>query len=313
MSRRRTAHPGRVEFQAKDWYRRSVTRLREAEAVLSIGHDQLRREIARRQDAEARLRRSNNHLSARVRELGDIRKELEERNSDLGKINGDLQQFVFVASHDLKEPMRSISSFSDLLATRYRGVLDDEATEWIAFLQRGVQRMFDLIAGLLSYSSVSGATNQFRSVSLDDALDDALANLTANLGEHSISIERTPLPVVAADRSLMAVLFQNLVGNAVKFRRDSEPRIWIGAEERADEWVIFVRDNGIGIAEKHHAKVFEVFKRLHLQSDYPGTGIGLAVCRRIVEHHGGRIWLAAQLDEGCTFSFAIPKNGDAAE
>ena len=198
-----------------------------------------------------------------------------------------------------------VASYTQLLAKRYKGKLDADADEFIGYAVDGASRMQKLISDLLAYSRVQ-AVDQFRSVIIDDVLKQALANLELAIEESHASIECAALPTVMADgRSLMAV-FQNLIGNAIKFRGASALRVNISAERKGQEWVFVVRDNGIGIDPRHADRIFVIFQRLHTKVEYPGTGIGLAICKKIVEYHGGRIWVESELGKGAAFYFTLP-------
>jgi light-regulated signal transduction histidine kinase (bacteriophytochrome) len=235
---------------------------------------------------------------------------LRIQGAELARSNDDLQQFAYVASHDLSEPLRKVANFCQLLERQYGPELDDRAQQYIDFAVDGAKRMQRLITDLLALSRVGRTTEEFVAVDLDDALDEALANLAARIDETGAKVERqTKLPIVQGDLSLLTSLFENLVGNAVKYRReDVQPIVRIRAEEDAGSWSITVRDNGIGIDPQYSERIFVVFQRLHLRDKYGGTGIGLALCRKIVEFHGGRIWLGdVESEPGATFRFTIPK------
>ncbi len=237
---------------------------------------------------------------------------LSRQAAELARSNADLERFAYVASHDLQEPLRMVASYTQLLARRYRGRLDDDADEFIGFAVDGVNRMQALINDLLSYSRVDRRGGEFRRTPLTKTLREVLATLGPALDEAGATITNDPLPVVTGDRTQLSQLFQNLIQNAVKFRRPGvHPRIHIGVEDLGDMWQLSVRDNGIGIAEEFLERIFIIFQRLHNRADYPGTGIGLAICKKIVERHGGRIWVESVVDEGSTFYFTLPKDADA--
>lgn len=251
---------------------------------------------------------------ARAEEIQD---ELRRQGAELARSNADLQQFAYVASHDLSEPLRKVANFCQLLERQYGPRLDDQARQYIHYAVDGAKRMQTLIGDLLALSRVGRSDEKFVPVSLDSALDSALANLSDRLdaaGAHVV--RRTPLPTVAGDRSLLVSLLENLVGNAVKYRReDVAPHVTIAAELDAERhvWTLSVSDNGIGIEAQYAERIFAVFQRLHLREQYEGTGIGLALCRRIVEFHGGRIWLApVESSPGATFRFTLPEGGAGA-
>nr|WP_262391396.1 sensor histidine kinase [Nocardiopsis sp. CNR-923] len=215
---------------------------------------------------------------------------LEHQTEELRRSNLELEQFAYVASHDLQEPLRKVASFCQLLQRRYHGQLDERADSYIDFAVEGAKRMQTLINDLLAFSRV-GRTKDFASVDLDVALGDALSSLSTRLEEAGAEVTNDPMPTVQGDRTLLTQVFFNLVGNAVKFRAEEDPRVHIGVERRGDEWVFRCTDNGIGIEPQYAERIFVIFQRLHTRDKYTGTGIGLAMCKKIVEFHGGRIWL----------------------
>lgn len=233
------------------------------------------------------------------------RKRLEE---DLARSNRDLEQFSYAVSHDLQEPLRMVSSYLALLERRYRDQLDSDAHEFIGFAVDGAQRMSRMISDLLEYSRVHRRGNPLGPVDLNDALSDALANLSAAIAESGAHVEHQPLPTVQGDASQLMRVFQNLVGNAIKYRRpNTSPTVTITAAQDDGQWVVSVADDGIGIDPAATGRLFQVFQRLNPRDAYEGSGVGLAVCRRILERHGGRIWVdSAGEGQGCTFRFSIP-------
>jgi len=234
--------------------------------------------------------------------------ELEERLKELARSNADLEQFAYVASHDLQEPLRMVASYNQLLARRYKGKLDSEADEFIAFSVEGVARMQQLIQDLLAYSRVTKRGREFTAVSMDKVLDAALANLARVVEDEHAVVTRDPLPEVTADEGQLVQVMQNLVSNAVKFHGDAPPKVHVSARTTDTEIVVSVADEGIGIDAQYFDRIFIIFQRLHPREKYPGTGIGLAVCKKIVERHGGRIWIESEQGKGSTVSFALPKN-----
>jgi PAS domain S-box-containing protein len=230
---------------------------------------------------------------------------LQQSIEALSKANEELQQFAYAASHDLQEPLRTIASFTQLLERRYSG--DKEASEFTALIVEGVNRMNVLISDLLKYSRVGVAAGLRRTpLELGNALQWALLNLDRSIREHGASVTQDGLPEVVANESQMVQLFQNLISNSLKYKSSLPPLIQVGAEEMEDEWIISVRDNGIGIEPQYSQRIFGVFKRLHGR-DVPGTGIGLAIARKIVENHGGRIWVESDGKHGSNFRFTLPK------
>ena len=231
---------------------------------------------------------------------------LIQDSHDLAKSNGELEQFAYVASHDLQEPLRMVSSYTQLLARRYRGQLDSDADDFISFAVDGAQRMQKLIEDLLEYSRIGSRVNAPEPTNLEEVLDAALANLTAAIEESGAEVTKDPLPTLSVDASQLTQLFQNLIGNALKFRREA-PQVHVSAVTEENLVTFSVRDNGIGIQSDYVERVFAIFQRLHTRDEYAGTGIGLAVCRRIVERHDGRIWVESEPGVGTTFYFTLPR------
>lgn len=234
---------------------------------------------------------------------------LDEQAVDLRRSNAELEQFAYVASHDLQEPLRKVTSFCQLIEKRYRDQLDERGVEYIGFAVDGAKRMQVLINDLLTFSRVGRLNAKHAELSLDAALDGALVNLAAAIDESGARVVRPAagLPTVVGDPTLMTMLWQNLVGNAVKFRREGQPpRIEIDCAPATEGWVFTVSDNGIGIAEEFAEKVFVIFQRLHGRDAYSGTGIGLALCKKIVEYHGGTIWIDTDYTDGTRFRFTLP-------
>ena len=199
-----------------------------------------------------------------------------------------------------------VASYTQLLAKRYKGRLDTDADEFIGYIVDGGRRMEDLINDLLEFSRVTTQGKPFEPTDMNSVLGEVKRSLSVAIQENNATIEAGLLPTVTVDRSQMALVFQNLIGNAIKFHDNTAPTISIDAVREGREWVFFVRDNGIGIDPAYYGKIFELFHRLHSRHDYPGTGIGLAICKRIVERHGGRIWVESELGKGSTFFFTIP-------
>ena len=244
-----------------------------------------------------------------VKELTKKESELEQRADSLIRSNAELEQFAYVASHDLQEPLRMVASYLQLLERRYKGKLDSNADEFIGFAVDGAVRMQNLINDLLSYSRVSTRGKPFEQIDCLVALERVLSNLKIVIEETETKITNEALPTVSADPNQLVQLFQNLIANAIKFRSEEPPEIQIKAKHQNDGWLFSFSDNGIGLDMQHAERIFLIFQRLHSKGEYPGTGIGLAVCKRIVERHNGRIWVVSELGKGATFYFTIRTEG----
>jgi len=261
------------------------------------------RDITDRKSADEELTKYREHLEELVEQRTV---ELEKMTGELSRSNADLQQFAYAASHDLQEPLRTVAGFVKLLEKRYKGRLDEKADEFIKYTLHGVKRMQLMIRDLLVYSTVDTKERIFTPTNCSVSIKQAIDNLHSAIEENDVEVTYDLLPTVRADTSQMCRLFQNLIGNAIKFHAERPLRVHVSAERKGDEWVFSVRDNGIGIDPKQAEKIFVVFQRLHSGEEYPGTGIGLAICKRIVERHGGRIWVESELGKGSTFYFTLP-------
>ncbi|MGB9204967.1 MAG: ATP-binding protein [Terriglobales bacterium] len=233
-------------------------------------------------------------------------KKLAEKMAELARSNADLEQFAYAASHDLQEPLRMVSAYTQLLAERYRGKLDENADKFLGYAGEGALRMQSLIQDLLAFSRVGRVGTARGHVDCDACMKEVLLSLGPAIQESGAVVTHGALPVVWADRSQIVQVLQNLVGNAIKFHGKEPPVISAQAEKAGGQWLFSVSDNGIGIAPEHAEDIFVVFQRLHTRTEYPGNGIGLAICKKIIEHLGGKIWVEAQAGHGCVFKFTIP-------
>jgi len=247
-------------------------------------------------------------LTGEPRALAAIGRDITQRKKmeELARSNKELEQFAYVASHDLQEPLRMVTSFVQLLARQYEGKLDEEADQYIHEIVEGAARMRALILDLLAYSRVDSAGSPLIELDSGKALDQTLSNLEVTLKENKAVVSRGRLPRIKGDFNQVVQLFQNLIGNAIKFHGSETPEIRVEAEERGGEWVFTVQDNGIGLEPQYGEQIFEIFKRLHSRSEYPGTGIGLAICKKVVTRHGGRIWVESEPGKGSTFCWTFP-------
>ena len=241
----------------------------------------------------------------------ELNRQLARRAFELERSNEALQEFAYIASHDLQEPLRMVASYLQLLRARYGGKLDGDADEFIDYSVDGARRMQALINDLLEYSRVGTKTAPMRPVELTDVLETAEMNLRATIEESGATVVIGTMPRVVADSRQLVQLAQNLVGNAIKFHGDAPPEVRVEAHRHKGEWEITVQDNGIGIEPRHAERIFLIFRRLHAANEYPGTGIGLAICRKIVERHGGRIWVEPNAEQGSTFHFTLPDSPPA--
>ena len=299
------------------WLRRVVVRPTErlAAEVREVAAGDVSRHVTVRgpreisalaRDVEA-MRRA---LVAETASIEAARVELEEAGRELERSNSDLEQFAYVASHDLQEPLRKVTSFCQLLQRRYGGELDERADQYIEFAVDGAKRMQVLINDLLAFSRVGRTDGTAEVLDAGLILDRAAENLAGALEESGGTITHDPLPRVRAEPALLATVFQNLLGNAVKFRGEDPPRVHVSAVRDGRRWLLRFADNGLGIEHEYADRIFTIFQRLHGRSAYPGTGIGLAMCRKIVEHHGGSIWLEDTPPPGSTFVVALPVVAD---
>ena len=234
--------------------------------------------------------------------------ELRQLAAELARSNADLEQFAYAASHDLQEPLRTVSSFVQLLARRYEGKLDADADQFMFYITDAASRMQALIGDLLTYSRVQTRAKEPRLISAEAPLLRALAALQGATAESGAVVTHDPLPVVRVDVSQLTRVFQNLIGNAIKFRSDEPCRIHVSVSEGEQEWAFAASDNGIGFDPQFGERIFQMFQRLHTRAEYPGSGMGLAISRKIVERHGGRMWAEAEEGRGARFCFTLPRD-----
>src|ERR1700722_4497317 len=265
------------------------------------------RDKANLRDQATVLQAAHNELEQRVNERT---RELAASNQILERSNIELQQFAYVASHDLQSPLRSISGFVQLLKMKYESKLDEQAGDWIRRAVQAIGQMQALIQDLLAYSRVDSRLRPFMPTSFLDVFNDTVGLLGLSINEAEGQAASTELPVIIGDRSQLVQLMDNLIGNGLKYHGDKAPHVHVSAERNGNEWIFSVCDNGIGIAPEYYERIFEIFQRLHDKKDYPGSGIGLAVCRRIVGGHGGRIWVDSKPGRGSAFHFTIPAGQD---
>ncbi|MBN2465194.1 PAS domain S-box protein, partial [candidate division WOR-3 bacterium] len=262
--------------------------------IMEVGLD-----ITERKRAEQALNKAYDTLEAQV----------AERTAELSRSNAELEQFAYVASHDLQQPLRMVASYVELLGQRYKGKLDEKADKYIEYASGGAKRMHELVNDLLAFSRVGTRTAPMTKLSLDRVVAQARENLAMAIGQSGAAVTVDPLPAVCGDESQLVQLFQNLIENAIKFRSAAAPKVSVSCRGVGNEWELAVRDNGIGIDPKHQDRIFRLFQRLHTQEEYSGTGIGLAVCKKIVERHGGTIRVEPAEGGGSVFRFTLPKQG----
>ena len=256
-------------------------------------------------DAQGNLIRwfgTNTDITERI----NREKELEITMDELKRSNEELERFAYVSSHDLQEPLRMVTLYSQLLERRYKDSLDDDADDFIEYIVENAKRMKYLIDDLLEYSRITSQAKEFENINLDKVLESVLSNLSIIIIENNVNVTHDSLPTVFADKNQILQVFENLITNAIKFRGKKSPKIDISAKKSDKEWTFAVKDNGIGIKPEHQKQIFEVFKRLHTREEYPGTGIGLSIVQKIIEKHNGRIWVESEPGKGSTFYFTLP-------
>ncbi len=280
----------------------------DGEQLIAAAHGYRSRPMFMVESAKRRIRTSAQMIGVIV-EKHFAETDLEKRAKELSRSNKELEQFAYVASHDLKEPLRMVSSYLSLLEKRYNGSLDDEAKEYIGFAIDGAQRMNDLVDGLLMYSRIDRSTTPFEPVDMEEVFQIATTNLEVSIRDSRTILTHDPLPQVSGDRRQLIQLFQNLLSNALKFHNGDIPEVHVSCVVIGGDWRISVRDNGIGIAPEQSERIFQMFKRLHTRDEYPGNGMGLAISKKIAERHGGKIWFDSEPSHGATFFFTVPIPG----
>jgi len=280
-------------------------------------HYEIEHRVTRKYSGEVRVVQEKcTHIrdasGAVVRSVGMVHDITEHKKAEeeLRRSNENLEQFAYVASHDLQEPLRMMASYSELLERRYKGKLDSDADEFIAYIVDGAKRLQRLINDLLTYSRLGRTGKTMSELDCNSILGRVLSSMKTATEESGAIVTNDPLPTLTGNESNFIQLFQNLIGNAVKFRGVEPPRVHIGAKKNGGDWLFSVKDNGIGIEPQYKDRIFLIFQRLHARSEYPGTGIGLSICKKIVETHGGRIWLESESGKGSTFNFTIPAKGE---
>ncbi|MEG4576284.1 ATP-binding protein [Microcoleus sp. N3A4] len=265
----------------------------------------LQQEISTRRAVEKALQEQNLLLQQEISNRQRAESALLKSNQELARSNAELEQFAYVASHDLQAPLATIASYAQLLEKRYKDQLDSQANKFIGNIVHGCTRMQNLIDDLLEYSRVGRSQKPFQMTDCNYAVEQAIANLQGAIRDTQAVVTYSKLPAVMGDISQLVQLFQNLVGNAIKYRHDAPPVVHITACKQEKDWLFSVSDNGIGIATQHQERIFQIFQRLHTQKEYSGTGIGLAICQKIVERHGGSIWVESKPGQGSTFYFTL--------
>jgi signal transduction histidine kinase len=261
------------------------------------------------EEEKRKVETANSELRREVSERSAAEHALREKTDALARSNAELEQFAYVASHDLQEPLRMVSSYVQLFEKRYANQVDAQAKKYIDYAVEGAKRMQALIGGLLEFSRVGRVDEPSGRVDMSAALEQALLNLRSSIEESRAVVTHGPLPVLTGNASRLAQVFQNLVGNAIKFHRTDEPPVvHVSALRKRREWLFAVRDNGIGIDPQYLDRIFVIFQRLHTRAEYPGTGIGLSICKKVIEHHGGRIWVESKPGAGTTFHFTVPRD-----
>jgi len=275
------------------------------EKTLDEKNQVLQQEISNRCAVEKALQEQNLLLQQEISNRQRAESALLKSNQELARSNAELEQFAYVASHDLQAPLATIASYAQLLEKRYKDQLDSQASKFIGNIVHGCTRMQTLIDDLLEYSRVGRSQKPFQIIDCNHVIQQVIANLQGAIRNNQAVVTYTELPAVMGDISQLVQLFQNLVSNAIKYRQDESPTVYINAYKQENNWLFSVSDNGIGIASQHQERIFQIFQRLHTQKEYSGTGIGLAICQKIAERHGGSIWVDSEPGQGSTFHFTV--------
>ena len=297
----------RIQIQLKANQMQKVKQWQNQQLKQAISQQKIIQQKLRKQQAQEK--KVNYQLEEKVAEktaeLVHTTQELEAKNQELQRSNAELESFAYAVSHDLQAPLRSIKMFAQLFVEEYPALLQDQPKEYLEYIISGAEQMQNLIHDLLSYSRAGKNQQTWIPVNLKDVVNTAIRNLKAMIHENNAVIKVGKLPTLMVNSTEMTQLFQNLISNGIKFCTEQQPVIEIGAIPHQNSWQIFVKDNGIGIDSQYHNQIFQVFQRLHSEDDYPGTGIGLSICQKIVKHYGGKIWIESKLDEGSTFYFTL--------
>lgn len=249
---------------------------------------------------------TNSKLTKEVDDKQRAERRLETQAKELARSNQELEQFAHIASHDLQEPLRMVSSYTTLLERRYKDKLDSDANEFIGYAVDGAKRMQTQINDLLAYSRITTQANSLESTDCSSIFDTAMANLVVSIAKNGATVTRDPLPTLHTDASQLVSVFQNLIANGIKYHGDQPPTVHVSAVASEEDWLFSIKDNGIGIEGEFADRIFDIFQRLHSKSEYSGTGIGLAICKKVIERHGGRIWVESEPPNGSTFFFTLP-------
>lgn len=277
-------------------------RLRSRRERMAVGRNQ----IASAERLALDLKKRERIMLSLMEDLQASREELKKKSDELERSNAELQQFAYIASHDLQEPLRQMVNSSDFLKRNLKEQLDDTNRKFMHYITDGATRMQELISSLLTYSRVGRAEIMLKPTDMNGIVTKVLQSLDVAIRENGAAVTCGPLPTLSVEPVLMTQLLQNLVGNAIKYHGSHDPRVYVSAKRENEHWRFAVKDNGIGIEPQYFERIFVVFQRLHTRQEYSGTGIGLAICKKIVERHGGRIWVESAPGEGTTFYFTLP-------